>query len=412
MDVRFLSYLLHKLEDNQVVKDKVLALTESGEEAADQTSNANVFYQQLLVQLESIPMPLSKTGKVRIYMAACMDIIHSGHFNCMRQAKSLGDELVVGVISDSEIARSKGPPVMSQEERAVMAEACKWVDQVVIGVEYYVTPEILEKVRCDYVVHGDDIAIRKDTGTDAYADVRASGKLKIIKRTEGISTTEIVGKMLLMTQTETVTNSESVTVSDIVKHPPTDRKFLATTRRITQFASSSPPRADHKIVYIDGSFDLLHTGHIETIKRAKALGDYLIVGIHDDKTVNQHKGKNYPIMNLHERTLNVLALKYVDDVIMGAPWTTTEDMIKTLNISVVVQGSNHKDSTDVLKGDDPYLVAKEKGIYIEVDSVYSMNAEDIVERIVTHRLEYASRNSRMVANETDYHQNKTYVPEL
>lgn len=412
MDVRLLSYLLHKLEDNPVLKDRVLALTESGDNIPEEASNAQNLFQQLLFQFESIPSIPSKSGKVRIYMAACMDIIHSGHFNCMRQARSLGDELVVGVIADSEIARCKGPPVMSQEERAVMAEACKWVDCVVMGVEYYVTPEILERVGCDYVVHGDDIAIRKDTGTDAYADVRAAGKLKIVKRTEGISTTEMVGKMLLMTHTETVAELESVTVSDIVKQNPTDRKFLATTRRITQFASSRPPKAEDKIVYIDGSFDLLHTGHVETIKHAKELGDYLIVGIHDDKTVNKHKGKNFPIMNLHERTLNVLALKYVDDVIMGAPWTVTEDMIKTLNISVVVQGTNHKDSTDLVKGQDPYLVAKEKGIYVEVDSVCKMNAEDIVERIVAHRLEYISRNTRMVANEADYYQSKTYVPEL
>lgn len=132
-------------------------------------------------------------------MASCMDIIHSGHFNALRQGKSLGDILIVGVIADDEIRRCKGPPVMSQDERAEMIRACKWVDDVIVGVEYYVTPDILDRVQCDYVAHGDDIAIRKDTGTDAYADVRAAGKLKIIKRTEGVSTTEMVGKMLLMT---------------------------------------------------------------------------------------------------------------------------------------------------------------------------------------------------------------------
>jgi len=412
MDAKILSFLLQKLEANQSVKDRLLSLTESGEEINEVSQSADSLFQQILIELESVPHPISKSVKVRIYMAACMDIIHSGHFNCMRQARSLGDELVVGVIADSEIARCKGPPVMSEQERAVMAEACKWVDNVVVGVEYYVTPEILHRVGCDYVVHGDDIAIRKDTGTDAYADVRAAGMLKIVKRTEGISTTEMVGKMLLMTQTETAAESPSVTVSDMVKQSPTDRKFLATTRRITQFASNNPPKSTDRIVYVDGSFDLFHMGHVETIKRAKELGDYLIVGIHDDKTVNQHKGKNYPIMNLHERTLNVLALKYVDDVIMGAPWSVSEDMIKTLNISVVVQGSNHKDATDVEKGEDPYAVAKDKGVYVEVKSASEMNAEDIVQRIVANRLAYISRNTRMVANEASYYQTKTYVPEL
>jgi ethanolamine-phosphate cytidylyltransferase len=83
-----------------------------------------------------------------------------------------------------------------------------------------------------------------------------------------------------------------------------------------------------------------------------------------------------------------------------------------LNISVVVQGSNHKDATDVEKGEDPYTVAKERGIYVEVKSACEMNAEDIVERIVANRLAYISRNTRMVANEASYYQTKTYVPEL
>ena len=46
----------------------------------------------------------------------------------MRQARSLGDFLVVGVIADSEIERCKGPPVMNEKERTIMAKACKWAD--------------------------------------------------------------------------------------------------------------------------------------------------------------------------------------------------------------------------------------------------------------------------------------------
>jgi len=90
------------------------------------------------------------------------------------------------------------------------------------------------------------------------------------------------------------------------------------------------------VVYIDGAFDLIHIGHVKTLKKAKELGDYLIVGVHDDHTVNEHKGSNYPIMNLYERTLNLLSIKYVDDVVIGAPWAVTEEMIKNYNISVVV----------------------------------------------------------------------------
>jgi len=54
-------------------------------------------------------------------------------------------------------------------------------------------------------------------------------------------------------------------------------------------------------VYLDGSFDLFHPGHIELIKKAKALGDFLYVGIFDDSVLNES------YMSLHERVLMVLA---------------------------------------------------------------------------------------------------------
>lgn len=102
------------------------------------------------------------------------------------------------------------------------------------------------------------------------------------------------------------------------------------------------PKADDRIVYIDGAFDLFHVGHVETLRRAKEKGTFLYVGIHDDKTVNIHKGRNYPIMNLHERVMNVLSCKYVDEVVIGAPWEVTRDLLNVLNVHVVVSGSNTK----------------------------------------------------------------------
>jgi ethanolamine-phosphate cytidylyltransferase len=97
-------------------------------------------------------------------------------------------------------------------------------------------------------------------------------------------------------------------------------QFLATTRRIMHFSNNREPKASDKVVYISGSFDLLHNGHIETLKQAKAQGDFLFVGVWSDDVVNYFKGSNYPILSLHERVLMVLACKYVDDVVVGAPY--------------------------------------------------------------------------------------------
>lgn len=64
-----------------------------------------------------------------------------------------------------------------------------------------------------------------------------------------------------------------------------------------------------QIVYVAGAFDLFHIGHLDFLEKAKAEGDFLIVGLHTDPVVNQYKQGNYPICNIHERVLSVLACK-------------------------------------------------------------------------------------------------------
>lgn len=77
---------------------------------------------QLSVQEGRTPLPalLAWPGRkraVRIYMDGCFDMMHYGHANALRQARALGDELVVGINSDDEIRKNKGPPVMNIDER-------------------------------------------------------------------------------------------------------------------------------------------------------------------------------------------------------------------------------------------------------------------------------------------------------
>ncbi len=84
---------------------------------------------------------------------------------------------------------------------------------------------------------------------------------------------------------------------------------MPTTQKIRQFSDGRAPEPGDKIVYVAGAFDLFHIGHLDFLEKAKELGNFLIVGIHTDFGVNQYKGGNYPIMNLHERVLSVLACK-------------------------------------------------------------------------------------------------------
>lgn len=142
-----------------------------------------------------------KKKPVRVYMDGCFDMMHYGHANALRQARALGDELVVGVVSDEEIKINKGPPVMSMDERVAMVRAVKWVDEVIEAVPYEITEEFMNKLfneyKIDYIIHGDDPCILPD-GSDAYAHAKKAGRYKQIKRTEGVSSTDIVGMVCLL----------------------------------------------------------------------------------------------------------------------------------------------------------------------------------------------------------------------
>ena len=149
---------------------------------------------------ESSPNPKKKPS--RIFMDGVFDMPHSGHYNAIRQAKQLGDVLVLGIVSDEETIRVKGPTVMNLAERCEIMRACKWVDEVIEGTTYDVTLQNLIDYNCDFYAHGDDLQLNAD-GEDAIKEIRAAGKFKVFKRTEGVSTTDVIGKLLSLTNEST-----------------------------------------------------------------------------------------------------------------------------------------------------------------------------------------------------------------
>ena len=117
------------------------------------------------------------TEPVRVWCDGCYDIMHFGHANQLRQAKAMGDYLIVGVHSDEEVQRNKGPPVLTEQERYKMVRSVKWVDEVVEAAPYTTELETLEKHDAEFCVHGDDITLSAD-GRDTYHIVKAAGKYK------------------------------------------------------------------------------------------------------------------------------------------------------------------------------------------------------------------------------------------
>ncbi|KAL0308320.1 UNVERIFIED_CONTAM: Ethanolamine-phosphate cytidylyltransferase [Sesamum radiatum] len=365
----------------------------------------------------------SAKKRVRVYMDGCFDLMHYGHANALRQAKALGDELVVGVVSDEEIISNKGPPVLSMQERLALVSGLKWVDEVIPNAPYEITEDFMNRLfkehKIDYIIHGDDPCLLPD-GTDAYALAKKVGRYKQIKRTEGVSSTYIVGRILSCmkdAKSDKLFSESSGEVDNLNNRQSSKSQvngghishFLPTSRRIVQFSNGKGPGPNSRVVYIDGAFDLFHAGHVEILKSAKQLGDFLLVGIYADHTVSELRGSHFPLMNLHERSLSVLACRYVDEVIIGAPWEVTKDMITTFNISLVVRGTISEKNPLMNGKSDPYVVPKSMGIFQMLESPKDITTTSIAKRIIANHEIYLKRNAKKEASEKKYYAEKKYV---
>ncbi|XVF37353.1 hypothetical protein REPUB_Repub20aG0000600 [Reevesia pubescens] len=375
---------------------------------------------------EGLWRKIKKKKAVRVYMDGCFDMMHYGHCNALRQARALGDQLVVGVVSDAEIIANKGPPVTPLHERMIMVKAVKWVDEVICDAPYAITEDFMKKLfdeyNIDYIIHGDDPCVLPD-GTDAYELAKKAGRYKQIKRTEGVSSTDIVGRMLLCVRERSVSDTHNhSSLQRQFSHGHSQKfedggsgtgtrisHFLPTSRRIVQFSNGKGPGPDARIVYIDGAFDLFHAGHVEILRVARALGDFLLVGIHNDQTASAKRGVHRPIMNLHERSLSVLACRYVDEVIIGAPWEVSKDMITTFNISLVVHGTVAESNDFQKEEDNPYAVPISMSIFKVLESPLDITTTTIIRRIVANHEAYQKRNEKKAASERRYYEDKAYV---
>tara|TARA_A200000159_G_C7166351_1_gene273482 strand:- start:138 stop:569 length:432 start_codon:yes stop_codon:yes gene_type:complete len=98
-------------------------------------------------------------------------------------------------------------------------------------------------------------------------------------------------------------------------------------------------------VFVNGTFDLLHPGHISLLNYAKSLGDYLVVGIDTDDRVREKKGSTRPIYNQEDRGLMLIALSAVDEVTYFSSDESLEALVKDVKPAIMVVGSDWKDKS-------------------------------------------------------------------
>lgn len=133
----------------------------------------------------------------------------------------------------------------------------------------------------------------------------------------------------------------------------------------------------YKIGFIQGTFDMFHMGHLNVIKRAKDLCEYLIVGVNTDELVEEYKHKR-PIVSCEERLAIVMAIRYVDEAVIMKDRDKIEAARK-YKFNALIMGSDWK-------GTDFYNKKQEELKKVNVDIVYLPYTEGTSSTILAEKL--------------------------
>ena len=137
--------------------------------------------------------------RIRVYADGIYDLFHQGHARQLMQAKNVFPKsdvyLLVGVCSDALTNEKKGKTVMDENERYDALRHCRYVDEVVREAPWVLDDEYLTKHKIDFVAH-DDVPYCIGSGTDIYAALKEKGMFVATQRTDGVSTSDVVARIV------------------------------------------------------------------------------------------------------------------------------------------------------------------------------------------------------------------------
>jgi rfaE bifunctional protein nucleotidyltransferase chain/domain len=136
-------------------------------------------------------------------------------------------------------------------------------------------------------------------------------------------------------------------------------------------------RRKKSVVFTNGCFDILHRGHIEYLKKAKSLGDVLILGLNSDSSVKEIKGSKRPIVPQEDRAAIIASLEMVDYVLIFKE-TTPFQVILNLVPDVLVKGGDY--TVDKIVGNK--IVETAGGRVITVKQIPGRSTKNIIREIV------------------------------
>ena len=145
-------------------------------------------------EVASLEASKGNKEQVIVFTNGCFDIIHSGHLDLLKEARSYGDKLIVGLNSDKSISKLKGPdrPIIGQSERKKILSALKFVDEVIIFNEENPL-KLIKKLKPSILVKGADYSKEQVVGGEFVESY--GGEIKLVKLTNGKSSSKIINKL-------------------------------------------------------------------------------------------------------------------------------------------------------------------------------------------------------------------------
>jgi cytidyltransferase-like protein len=133
---------------------------------------------------------------VWVYADGVCDLFHAGHVAFFRQARALGDRLIVGVVSDEDAESYKAAPILTHSERVAVVRGCRFVDRVLDEpAPLYCTRAFLDRIGARFACHGDDFS--ESEVARWYADLLPAGRIKLVSYTRSISSRDIVERVAM-----------------------------------------------------------------------------------------------------------------------------------------------------------------------------------------------------------------------
>ncbi|KAF9434348.1 hypothetical protein BGZ76_008163 [Entomortierella beljakovae] len=187
-------------ETNADVQEQLAQDEENGNDssATNSTKSESSGSSRSFLSKYKYPINPPPVGRpVRIYCDGIYDLFHFGHAKALEQAKKAFPEvyLLVGVCDDNMTHSRKGKTVMTDKERYESVRHCKWVDEVIESAPWFVDQAFLDKHKIDYVAH-DDIPYKSVDSDDVYAFVKNQGSFLPTQRTDGVSTSDLITRIV------------------------------------------------------------------------------------------------------------------------------------------------------------------------------------------------------------------------